>query len=146
MNREILFRGKRLDGGRLHGEKWVIGSYFHDELNDKHYILGGRGGHLLVDPATVGQSTGLCDKNGKRIFEGDICRSTRNIGYSCNKGDIAEVYYNEFLCHFAFYDGRWRKKHGPDDIYTLSGKKAQYMEAVGNVWDDPGLLGGEGAE
>ena len=74
--REILFRGKRIDNG-----EWVYGQYVYllnaraeDGEPIKHMIVDGTPFGQTVNPSTVGQYTGLTDKNGKKIFEGDICK------------------------------------------------------------------------
>lgn len=132
--REILFRGKHthvlplnehLDG------TWVYG-YLCDENHinavdeDKH---GGKfTSKMLVDPETVCQYTGLSDRNGKRIFEGDIME----IPGSNKKGLPAEVRYME-------RDGGFRIERVGYVPIILN--EVQYWgEVIGNIFDNPYLI------
>ncbi len=68
MNERYLFRGKRLDNG-----EWVTGYYYETPNSYIHVFYQGLGSNCFkVDSATVGQCTGLRDKNETLIFEGDI--------------------------------------------------------------------------
>ena len=97
--REILFRGKRTDNG-----EWVEGyitecTMIPDDMKSYiGWVIKEKPKKLYdcdlyeVDPATIGQYTGLKDKNGKKIFEGDIIRMHGN------PDDIAVVQFGEFGC------------------------------------------------
>lgn len=124
--RQIIFRGKRKDNG-----KWVYGFYalFASNKGLKHGIYtGAENGCVIpyeVDPETVGQFTGLCDKNGKKIFEGDIVKClSLEYGY-VNK----EVYYSEDKAKFAL--------HSCGTDYEFD----EYInvEVVGDIYDDKGF-------
>ncbi len=125
--REILFRGKRTDNCEWaygaptkdnHGEMVMVKSTFEcDEYNC-------RGANCLyVDENTVGQYTGLTDKNGKMIFEGDIVLL---------KGD-EEPYQVEFdECCFQVYS------HSV--CYVMDNFYDHDIEVIGNIHDNPEML------
>ena len=140
--REILFRGKRIDN-----REWTEGSLLKVSLNGKtaHLIFGDDFifinkdvkalNHALVDPATVGQYTGLTDKNGKKIFEGDILK----IIYLCQKPVIAVAEFTD-----AKFTARYTR-NGKEHIDNLTATASSLYEIIGNIHDNSELVKG-GAE
>ena len=114
--REILFRGKRADNG-----EWTEGYFFKSW--DKVFLLWGMTGDCPnmeeVIPETVRQFTGLCDKNGKKIFEGDIVESPH--------GTQGFIEWQNAECAFLVNIG--------DDWQTMD--DCTY-EVVGNIYDNKG--------
>lgn len=129
MAREILFRGKREDNGEwLYGD---LGQVNSDEgaytiIFSENYKEFGFG---LVDSATVGQYTGLIDKAGKRIFEGDIIRGPGNR----MKTDVFVIRWSVPSCGFSAGEG---KRVWPN----LNQATVDGYEVVGNIHDNPELL------
>ena len=128
--REILFRAKRLSDG-----EWIDGSLFIDEKKDKHEILVGYVNYRIgweVDPETVGQFTGLTDKNGNRIFEGDILRW---IGPD---GEGGKVYVTFTRGVFGFQSIECPL--AAPDLFADFETGNQTLEVIGNIHDNPELL------
>ena len=136
--REILFRGKQVDNG-----KWVEGYLIHDEFCNIGITYIGYlnwDGHNVCEviPETVGQYTGLTDKNGKQIFEGDIvvCKQEINgnfIDYHIEVGFV-EIKHGAFGLH---------RKQGYYRPFKDWLEDYEY-EVIGNIHDNPELLkGGE---
>ena len=153
--REILFRGKRIDN--IDNGEWVEGylrrTTLFNALEAPHrwrmaFVIEPPFEEPFtcewaeVDPATVGQYTGLTDKNGKRIFEGDIVKAHyANVP----KADFVEkvVFHNGRFCSLYQKGGAkmWclladGVPHHPED-------KSAYMEwceVIGNIHDNPDLL------
>jgi len=133
MEREILFRGKQLEIGAFAVEsvcEWVYGGYAKDCSGTVHIYDPMRARRMVrVDPSTVGQYTGLTDKAGKRIFEGDIIRGPG----SRMQTDLFVIRWSGPGCGFTAGEG---KRMWPNlNQATVAG-----YEVVGNVYDNPELL------
>ena len=128
--REVLYRGKRVDNG-----EWVYGSYYHccGTAYGATFIVVNDFGFIEVIPHTVGQYTGLTDKNGKKIFEGDIC------GCFCNT-QVFIVEYCKDRCGYFFDD--CIKSGGCDPAPECLGNLRDTIEVIGNIYDNPDLLKG----
>lgn len=146
--REVLFRGKRITDG-----EWCEGNLFIDEKGEKHEILLGYTNYRIaweVIPSTIGQYTGLTDKNGKKIFEGDIVRtqpfSDRPYSKKAKfKQHIGIVEY--VIRHFKNslyeqdYEAGWGVKIKDYGKFGCCDWSAFFKcEVIGNIHDNPELL------
>lgn len=135
--REILFRGKRIDNGEW-VEGWLV--FKTDpvlEITYCYILAYGKGESFVtwypIDPATVGECVGLSDKNGKKIFEGDIVRYEIWAG-ACVlfRSDLMHVEWSEQTAQFIV----------TGDCSYIMGSAYKY-EIIGNIHDNPELLKGD---
>ena len=132
--REILFRGKRLDNG-----EWVEGDLVHSVYKVGDTCVGKFGctlGMHQVAPSTVGQYTGLKGKNGKRIFEGDIVKTSdiTHEGVIQIPGESFEI---------AMRKGCWVMVAGEDWDFLETNHEC--IQVIGNIHGNQELQkGGDG--
>lgn len=134
--REILFRAKRIDNG-----EWVYGDlinepygmviqYCEDEIKDKGNCAktaNKKRVKATVDPETVCQYAGLTDKNGRKIFDGDVCEFS---AYGENyKGDVRFIKGNFTI---------WCGKCAP---FLDDALEKHSAVVIGNIFDNPELIG-----
>ena len=129
--REILFRGKDQMTGKWHiGSSAVIGI---DRLgNTQIEIMQADGSRVIVDWESVGQYTGLTDKNGTKIFEGDIISAYLDGYYPESK---YEARYTAAYGKHAF----WGKSESGGYYYYLDEEMIDDFEIIGNIYDNPEL-------
>ena len=136
--REILFRGKRKDNG-----KWVeghYGEYYSGKENVSCISIPKEtiSGSLCYDviPETVGQYTGLTDKNDTKIFEGDIVKHIQKYEISGEVKSIAVIKWNEaYSC--------WSVEYTNGRITAFLGTEYHKLEVIGNAHNNPELLEGK---
>ena len=148
--REILFRGKRIDNG-----EWVYGYYARkgaDKESFRHYICVSTFSSdyqsnytypfylydYEVDPLTVGQCvSGLTDKNGKKIFEGDIVDITQydNVHHKAYRCCRAKVFFS----NFAFRTNAAPEYEDEEPLSYWFWHDCDF-EVIGNIHDNPELL------
>ena len=130
--RDILFRGKRVDNG-----EWIEG-YFA-QSGDRTFILIDNDfavGYVKmkeVYPETVGECTGLTDKNGKKIFEGDIVRTS---GYYGN--EIGVVRRGEYDVYSRYVFGGYYRVDKTSALVEWTSSWS--CEVIGTIYDNPELL------
>lgn len=141
--REILFRGKRTDNG-----EWVQGypCRYGWIGKEKDYIIPDYASALYtaeVDPETIGQYTGLTDKNGRRIFEGDIINVTPDV-----TNRLMDVRWNDETLSWELTDvgtPTFKVNHlfntidlAELEVESCYGERISFI--VGNIYDNPELL------
>lgn len=124
--RKIKFRGKRLDNG-----EWWCGSLVI--INGRYFIFSDEGRHE-VDPATVGQFTGLKDKNGMEIYEGDILKNAHDDRLYVVKFWIGMFYASVEECNKGIFGGF------PLHVLTENEESGYECDIVGNIHNNPELL------
>lgn len=142
--REILFRGKAINRENCYHRteykngEWVYGlvTKLYDEqfenLPAEMTDINGIS-NIEIDYKTIGQYTGMLDKNGIKIFEGDILKFFNDIFNDNSKTSYYDVAYFETDC-------RWIIRKKGRILTDLDDFVHKFMSVVGNVYDNPELL------
>ena len=139
--REILFKAKRIDNG-----KWIEGYYQkrYDLLDNEEHLIFHADSHTVweyaeVDSETLCQFTGLCDKNGNKIWENDIFQYTDETMVA--QRDLIE--YNE--THASFVRLHNTEKLGLQYLW-IDEATCNHGEVIGNIFDNKESLQEESDE
>lgn len=143
--REIIFRGKRVDNG-----KWVYGYYMEDGLNnhyiieikknnDKDYHYGKTYRYVEIIPKTIGQFTGLYDKDKKPIYDGDII----DIHQTINGYNQFVIEYKDYGFSAKYYNQKENKairwyEYDLDELFDVN-ESDKEIELIGNIYDNKSL-------
>ena len=160
MEREILFRAKAINRDiGIHRTNYKNGDWIYGlvtrlydnrfenlpaEMRDLSGVIG-----IEIDHNTIGQYTGLTDKSGTKIFEGDIIESVsrlvNSVGTPTGGTDISRYIIewgeHKWVKKYSFVIGGdyWNKNNVlPEDLYPYT--TSRYCEVIGNIYDNPELL------
>ena len=130
--REILFKGKRIDNG-----EWVVGQYVNtcypgNGRETGHFIVVYPNEYHEIYTSTLCQFTGLCDKNGKKIWENDIC--DRKEKYP----EVVKMTNGDWTLDYSYAIGRDYGNSYCNLGFYVNERKC--VEVVGNIFDNPELL------
>lgn len=126
--REIKFRGKQRRTG-----KWFYGNLYVKDIYGRTHICTTKCGCFDIDPETVGQFTGLMDKNGAEIYEGDIVKWSNGMLYAVKFWD-GMFYASIEECNEGIFGGF--------PLHRLIEYEDGGCEIVGNIHDNTELLKG----
>ncbi len=147
MNREIKFRGKRLDNGI-----WIYGDLMQHQDGDVYigdntrywtddgYHNNGYEEVRAVDDETIGQFTGLHDRTGKEVYEGDVVFWIAIDMRGRGKGEQGAIIWDKQTMSWAIMRDKPTSDGRPCIISRPFGKK--HLEVVGNIHDNPELMKG----
>ena len=134
--REILFRGKsNWDDGKVKKGDWLysmtISRHCYNDEEISSYYIGN--GNKTIDGKTLGQYTGLTDKNGTKIFEGDILEFSDRF--------VVVFWHTHLGCWDSNFLKFTNKENSRDDMSPLNWDNKS--KVIGNIHDNPELLGGD---